>query len=216
MFKYLCALLLSFTSCLSFGAKFVAGKDYELVKNLNALGTPKGAISVTEFFSFGCPWCAHLEPRLNKWVTTQGEKIFFRKVPVVFNKNWEFYAKAYYAAEALSLNSTLNPLLFKAILQDKQSLNSNEAMVNFFIKQGVEPSIAKSAFTTSPSIELSLKTSQTLMAGYRIAAVPAFIVNEAFKTDLQMARSEERLFEILDYLIEKSKTTRAIPPGKNG
>lgn len=204
MIKYLCALLLSLTSCLSFGAEFVAGKDYELVKNLDTLGTPKGTITVTEFFSFGCPWCARLEPQLNKWVTKQEGKILFRKVPVVFNKNWEFYAKAYYAAEALSLNSTLNPLLFKAILQDKQSLNSNEAMVNFFIKQGVDPSIAKSAFTTSPSIELSLKTSQTLMAGYHIAAVPAFIVNEEFKTDLQMARSEERLFEILDYLIAKS------------
>lgn len=206
MFKYLCALFLSFASCVSFGAEFVAGKDYELVKNLNALEHPKGTVSVTEFFSFGCPWCAHLEPQLNKWITKQEGKIFFRKVPVVFNKNWEFYAKAYYAAEALSLTSTLNPLLFKAILQDKQSLNSNEAMVNFFIKQGVDPSVAKSAFTNSPSIELSLKTSQTLMAGYRIAAVPAFIVNEEFKTDLQMARSEERLFELLDYLIAKSKS----------
>nr|WP_277619290.1 hypothetical protein [Legionella norrlandica] len=42
------------------------------------------------------------------------------------------------------------------------------------------------------------------MAHYQINAVPAFVVNNKYKTDLQMAGSEERLFEILDYLIRKS------------
>jgi protein dithiol oxidoreductase (disulfide-forming) len=205
MLKYIYSLVLYLVSLTCFSEEFTLGKDYVQVKNLNALENHSGKVGVTEFFSFGCPWCNHLEPGLAKWLAQQQGNITFRKVPVLFKKDWDFYAKAYYAAEALSLNSTMNPALFKAILDEKRPLNSNQAMIDFFIQQGVEPATAKSAFTSSPSIDLSLKTSENLMAGYQINAVPAFVVNDEFKTDLQMAKSEERLFAILDFLITQSK-----------
>lgn len=200
MLNYFFFILLWLASFASASASFIVGKDYEIIKNTHSPSTTT-LTTVTEFFSFGCPWCYRLEPALNHWVKQQGTKITFKKIPVMFHKDWDYYAKAYYVAEALALNSTLNPALFKAILDDKQSLNTNQAMIDFFIKQGVEPSIAKSAFTHAPSIEMELNNSKIKMARYHITAVPAFVINHRFKTDLQMAKTEGRLLAILDFLI---------------
>ncbi len=204
MLKALLSMVLFCVSFMSYGADFVAGKDYEILNKSNKLANGK-AVKVNEFFSFGCPWCFRLEPALNHWVEQEGSAIHFKKTPVVFNKDWEYYAKAFYASEALSLSSTMNPALFKAILTDKRSLNSDQAMVDFFVQQGVSPETAKSAFTHSPSIELSVKAGLALMGQDHINAVPAFVVNNQFKTDLQMAKTEERLFEILNFLVAESK-----------
>ena len=209
MLKYILSTMLFCLSLMSYGADFIAGKDYEIIKQATKIDNVKGTINVTEFFSFGCPWCYRLEPALNHWVELHKNKIHFKKVPVVFNKDWEYYAKAYYAAQALSLSATMDPALFKALLKDKLPLNSDKAMIDFFIHQGVDPSTAKSAFNYSTSIELSVKTGQELMGHYQISAVPALMINNQFKTDLQMAKTEERLLAILDFLVAQSTLQKA-------
>ena len=205
MLKYMGAFLLFCVSLMSHGAEFIAGQDFEVIDS-NQTRTPSASsISVTEFFSFGCPWCYRLEPVLEHWVKQQGATIQFKKIPVVFHPDWDFYAKAYYAAQALSMNATLNPALFKAILDDKKSLKSNQDMIDFFVKNGVERGMAESAFNNSPSIELDVKEGTALMGQYHINAVPAIVVNQQFRTDLQMAKTEARLLAILDFLIAKSQ-----------
>jgi thiol:disulfide interchange protein DsbA len=205
MLKPLFSMALFCITYFSYGADFIAGKDYETLNNPHALTTDK-AITVSEFFSYGCPWCYRLEPALLHWIKQKNSTIRFKRIPVVFNKNWEYYAKAYYAAEALSLSSTIHPALFKAILTDKQTLNNEQAMIDFFIHHGVTPETAQSAFRHSPSIELSIQEGLTQMGRDHIDAIPAFVVNNHFKTDVQMAKTEKRLFEILDFLIAQSTT----------
>ena len=78
-------------------------------------------------------------------------------------------------------------------------------MIDFFVQQGVDPTTAKSAFSYSTSIEMSVKAGQELMGRYQINAVPAVVVNNQFKTDLQMAKTEERMLAILDFLVAQSK-----------
>lgn len=204
MFNYMISFVLLLTSLVSFAGDFVVGQDYEVIKSDNTTQHNKHAIDVTEFFSFACPWCYKVETGVNNWILQQGSAISFQKVPVIFNKDWEYYAKAYYTLHALSLNAMLNPVLFKAIVDEKQPLNSNEAMIAFLTKNGVDATTAKSAFTHSPSIELDIATSQRLMGEYHINAVPAFVINHQFKTDLQMAKTEQRLFEILNFLVKKA------------
>ncbi|MCE3045519.1 thiol:disulfide interchange protein DsbA/DsbL [Legionella sp. 16cNR16C] len=199
------ALLLSILlfPVMGFAEDFTAGKDFEVLES----ASPKSSnqVKVTEFFSYGCPWCYRLEPNLEKWVAQQGNTIKFNRVPVVFKPDWGFYAKAYYASHLLGLGDKLNPVLFKTIQIDKTPLNSNEAMINFFISQGVDKDIAESAFTHSTTIDMKVGESNGLMAKYRVNAVPALIVNGQYKIDLQMAKSEERLFKILDYLVAQTK-----------
>lgn len=185
---------------------FVAGKDYEIISANDTITAPAGKITVTEFFSYGCPWCYRVEPTMNKWVLEQGKRIQFSRVPVVFNKDWAYYAKAYYMVSLLEQENKFQPLLFKTIQTKQGTLNSNEAMIQFFVKNGVNRETAESAFTNSTTIDMHLNQGAALMAHFRVNGVPAVVINGKYKTDLKMAQGEQRFFKILDHLMKLSET----------
>ncbi|TAL64774.1 MAG: thiol:disulfide interchange protein DsbA/DsbL [Legionella sp.] len=197
--KLLCILFL--LPSMAMAAEFVEGKDYQVVAQ-----SPNNVIkgpTVTEFFSYGCPWCYKMESPLNEWSGKLGKAVRIDRVPVVFKPDWALYAKAYYTAKTLALADKMNPLLFKAIQDDKQGLNSKQSMIDFFAANGVDKEIAKSAFESSPTIDMRVNNGMALMAHYQIRAVPAFVVNNHYKTDLQMAGSPERLFKIMNFLMKR-------------
>ena len=78
-------------------------------------------------------------------------------------------------------------------------------MIKYFEKNGVDATTAESAFKHAVSIDIALTNSKREMALYQVNAVPALVVNSHYKTDLQMAGSQDRLFAILDYLVSKTK-----------
>lgn len=199
--KLICFFLLLPT--LAFAAVFVEGKDYQVVSNPQAVANKSKAPLIQEFFSYGCPWCYKIEPPLHAWISKMGKNVQFERIPVVFKPSWELYAKAYYTAKTLALSDKLNPILFKTIQIDKTPLESKQSMINFFVAQGVDREIAKSAFENSPTIDMKVQTGMALMATYQISAVPAFVINNKYKTDLQLAGTPERLLEIMDYLVRK-------------
>lgn len=202
MLKKLIAILFLLPT-LVFAADFIEGKDYQVIANPPAM-TSKTPL-ITEFFSYGCPWCYKIDAPLNQWISSLGHSVQLERVPVVFKPDWELYAKAYYTTKVLALTGKLSPQLFKAIQEEKRPLNSKQAMIDFFVAQGVDREIAKSAFEHSPTIDMQVSNGMTLMANYQINAVPAFVINNKYKTDLQMAQGQERLFQILDYLIKKTR-----------
>ncbi|QMT61760.1 thiol:disulfide interchange protein DsbA/DsbL [Legionella sp. PC997] len=189
---------------MALAASFVEGKDYQIVTNPNVMNNKNKAPIIEEFFSYGCPWCYKIEAPLNSWVSKMGNYIQFERVPVVFKPSWELYAKAYYTAKTLALSDKMTPLLFKAIQEERKPLDSKQAMISFFVAQGVDKEIAKSAFENSPTIDMRVQNGMSLMGAYQINAVPAFVVNNKYKTDLRMAGSPERLLELLNYLTRKS------------
>ena len=200
--KWLFAFLL--IPALVFADQFVEGKDYTVVPNPTPVSVRNTGPVVTEFFSYGCPWCYKMEAPLSQWKTTDGKTFAVDKVPVVFKPTWDLYAKAFYVAKTLAMTGKVNPALFKAIQEDNKPMDTKQAMIDFFVAQGVDREIAKSAFESSPTIDTQVSNGMALMAQYQINAVPCFVVNGKYKTDLQMAGSQERLFEILNYLIKKS------------
>lgn len=195
--------VLLFLPALVFAEQFIEGKDYLSVSNPNTPTIKLSRPMVMEFFSYGCPWCYKLEKPLQAWSDAAKNSVEIEKIPVVFKPTWNLYAKAYYTAKTLALTNKLSPALFKAIQEDKRLLESQQAMINFFVANGVDREIVKSAFGSSPTIDTQVKNGMTLMAQFQINAVPAFVINHHYKTDLQMAGSPERLFEIIHYLTTK-------------
>ncbi|CDZ76032.1 Thiol:disulfide interchange protein DsbA precursor [Legionella massiliensis] len=206
MLRRLVSIILLVLPLIATAEDFVAGKDYELISSSSATTAEKGKVSVLEFFSYGCPWCYKIEPTLMDWVKKQGDNIQFSRVPVVFHKDWVYYAKAYYTAKLLNLDSKFNPLLFKAVqAKNGPTMSSNEAMINFFVAQGVDPATAKSAFENSTTVDMQVTQGLALMSQDHINGVPALVVNNQYKTDLQMAKDINRLLQILDFLVAKAK-----------
>lgn len=200
MIKKLLALLF-FIPSIALASSFVEGKDYQTLTN----PSPKSdkTPSVTEFFSYGCPSCYKLQTPLSEWVTKKGNAIKFEQVPVVFKPTWALYAKAFYTTKLLAMSEKMNPVLFKAIQDEKANYDTPQAMVALFVSNGIDADVAKSAFENSPSIDLHLNQANDLMMQYQIDSVPTLVVNNKYKTSVAMAGSPERLFEVLDYLIRK-------------
>jgi thiol:disulfide interchange protein DsbA len=200
MLKKLIRLLILLPA-MTFAAEFTEGKDYQVITHSPTVERSGKIPLITEFFSYGCPWCYRIEAPLNEWAAKLGKNVQLERVPVVFKPDWDLYAKAYYTAKTLALLNKVGPALFKAIQDDKKLLNTKQTMVDFFVAQGVDKEIAKSAFENSPTIDMHVSNGMALMASYQINAVPAFVINNKYKTDLQMAGSPERLLQILDFLI---------------
>lgn len=196
--------ILCFFPIAAFAQQFAEGKDYVLVSLPQEQTVKSPTPMIIEFFSYGCPWCYKIEAPLEKWIHAQNNQLKLEKIPVVFKPNWEVYAKAYYTAKALALQDKLNPLLFSAIQNKMHPILTNQSMIEFFTAHGVDKEIAASAFTHSPSIEMQVSQGMNLLAHYQIQAVPAFVVNYKYRTDLLMAGTPDRLFEILQYLLKLS------------
>jgi protein dithiol oxidoreductase (disulfide-forming) len=205
MLRRFLIITMLFLTLPAFTEEFVAGKDYQLVSGTLAKPASNSKVLVTEFFSYGCPWCYRIEPKLLQWEKKQAKVTQFSRVPVVFNKDWLIYAKAYYTAQLLGLEAKLSPLLFAAVQEKEHSLNTNKAMIDFFTAQGVDKATAESAFENSTTIDMQVNTGMGLMSNYHIEGVPSFIINNQYKTNLEMAKTEERLWQILDYLVAKER-----------
>lgn len=202
-------VLLSLLPLTLYADTFVEGKDYQRIVKTHLVPKADGQ-TVTEFFSYGCPWCYKLEAPLEAWRKTLPNTVTFSRVPVVFEPGWDMYAKAYYTAKTLNLSNKVTPALFEAIQEKHQSLKTAPKMIAFFVAQGVKAPVAKSAFTSSPAIEAQVKQGMQLMQAFAVNAVPTLIINNTYRVDLPMAQGdEERFFKIADYLLtlDKSKST---------
>jgi len=90
------------------------GREYLRLKNPQPTETGK-KIEVIEFFSYGCPHCADLEPILQNWVRTVPADVQLRRVPVMYQDRWIPLAKIYYTLEALGEEKRLSPEVFSAV-----------------------------------------------------------------------------------------------------
>lgn len=205
MFKYIWLFVALLMPVVSVGSSLVEGKDYKKLSSEDKIQGSGGIVNVSEFFSYGCPWCYRLEGPVAKWVKQQDGNIFFSRVPVVFHPDWVYYAKAYYIVDALSLGSKFSDDLFKAIIVDKKRLNSDQQMIDFFVSHGVAKDVAESSFMHSPSIDMRLNDDAQTLARYQISGVPTFVVNGQYEVNLLMAKTEDHLFEILSALVDMAQ-----------
>ena len=189
---------------------YTKGKEYKAVtvspSAKAAIQVPKGKVSVVEFFSYGCPWCFHLEPSLEKWLKTKPGYVEFSRVPVVFEAGWKMYAKAYYTAEALGILHKITPAIFNAIHVKNESLTSESAMQKFFEKQGVSKTKFDNAFNFSPGMDMELERGQNLMIAYRIFAVPTLLINGKYYINAELIKGDDQeMIKVLNYLVKKEK-----------
>ncbi|MES2206413.1 MAG: thiol:disulfide interchange protein DsbA/DsbL [Pseudomonadota bacterium] len=173
-------------------------QQYKVIQ-LKQAPLPSTQIEVIEFFSFGCPHCAHLEPTLQAWRKTLPANVSFRRVPVVFRPQWENLAKVYYTLDALKL-SQLEPLVFKAIHESNEDLTSEEIFLKWAKKQKVDEKNARTMFE-SFTVNTRVSQAKTLAQYYQVEGVPLLIVANKYQTDVQMAGGPEKVPAVLNHLI---------------
>ena len=113
------------------------GKDY-LTLDKPQQTDSSGKVEVLEFFWYNCPHCNVFDPSLTEWVKKQGDKIVFKRVPVIFRDSFVPQQRLYYALEAMGKADEMQPKILRAIHIERKQLDTEQQIVDFIAKQGID------------------------------------------------------------------------------
>ena len=129
----------------------------------------------------------------------------FRRVPAIFNAEWEQGARAYYALEAIGAGERLHKPLFDAVHQNTKLKIANEAALTEWLgKQGVDTKKFAAAYR-SFSVESKVKRAGQLTQAYKIEGVPAMAVNGKYVVITDNIKSFEQMLAVADYLVDQTR-----------
>ncbi len=183
------------------GFSFVEGIHYKKLTEKVDIAPYKK--QVTEVFFYGCAHCYHLEPSLHKWLKTKPKDVNFTKMPAVLNSpNWVFMARVYYTAVALGIEKQFHPAYFKAIQGDKKQIFDLDSLTNFVATMGIDKKSYEQKFRSFEVAQM-LQQAKTKTDIYKAEGVPAVVINGKYLTDVTMATSRKKLWELVNFLTNK-------------
>jgi thiol:disulfide interchange protein DsbA len=191
----------------------VSGTDFRTLDKAQPVESGK-KIEVTEFFWYDCPHCNAWDPALSEWVKKQGERIAFKRVPVYFRENFLPEQKLYYALEALGKVEEFHKKIFYAVHVERQRLLTDEAIVDFVTKQGIDKAKFVEAYN-SFGVQTKVRRAEQLQEAYKIDGVPTVAVDGRYETspaivgessptkDLPETGQQAAAIQVLDWLVAK-------------
>ena len=188
------------------GADFREGVDYVRVNPPQAVETGT-KIEVREFFWYGCPHCFTLEPVLEKWQKSLPKNAQFVRTPAIFNERWAVHARAYYAFEALGTTAKMHGALFHAMHVDKRPLMDADSLAAFVAEKGGDRQAFLNAYN-SFSMPANVNRAVQIGRAYNIESVPTLIVDGKYKTSANIPGGQERLPQVLDFLVKLAAQER--------
>lgn len=204
-------LALAFAAALAFAgsavAQFAEGREYVRLKSPQAVETGK-KVEVIEFFSYGCPHCADLEPHLQAWLKRAPADVQLRRIPVAFFPQWENLARVYYTLEALGEDAKLTPDVFIALHGGNRSNLANESrFFEWAASKGLDRKKVEDTYK-SFGIAGKLGRAKQLAQAYNIQSVPAVIVDGKFMLSSGSAGGHERVPAVIDAAIAAARAER--------
>lgn len=198
-------------SSLLYAVNITQDDQYKLIQPPILTNEEAGKIEVIEFFSYGCPHCATLEPYFAEWEKTKSANIMVTKVPVTFDRpEWKTYARIYYTAEALGVTDKMNSVIFNAIHIKRLNLQDPAVVEKLFVEQGVDATKFKNTYKED-SFTLNTKVNQAdnLVKQYKVARIPLITVAGRYETAPSMTGGPQGTKDTLDFLIKKVEEQRA-------
>ena len=193
-------------------AEFKNGVDFNTLDLPSRPDTGK-KVEVLEVFMYHCPHCNALDPGLADWVKKQGDKIVFRRI----HMGDDAQAKAFFTLEAMNaLGNGLHEKIFREIHVNRNRLNTDQALLDFVVKNGVDKAKYLEAFN-SFGVQTKLKRAQQLANQYKLDSAPSIVIDGHYTTSPAQAghglSSEPAafvaLFNVMDSLVAKSAAERA-------
>lgn len=182
--------------------KFEAGKDYMVLTPAQPTSSGAGVVEVTEVFMYSCPHCFNFEPFIKGFLKRKPIGVNFVRIPAQFNKTAQLHAAAYYTAEALGVTEQIHLPMFRAMHTNRNPLSSEAAIKKIFTDNGVDGDEFSSTFA-SFNVDSKTREARNLSQRYRIQSVPTLVINGKYVTSGSMAKSIDRLNDIVDYLVAK-------------
>ncbi|MFV1997068.1 MAG: thiol:disulfide interchange protein DsbA/DsbL [Acidiferrobacterales bacterium] len=187
-------------------SEFRAGQDYDELSFPQPVTTGKN-IEVQEFFWYGCPHCYSFEPVLNNWIKNKPSNVTFIHSPSIANPSWEFHARLHFSLEAMGVANKMRQPVFNAIHKDRKRLDTVEGATVLLAKHGINRDEFLRAYN-SFGVRLKLKRAGQNAMKYEIYGVPTVVVDGKYRTSPSKARGEERMIEVMNFLIKKAANER--------
>lgn len=190
----------------------VEGTDYKRLAKPLTVETGK-QVEVVEFFWYRCPHCNQLEPGLKSWAKTLPADVRLRPVPAVFNDNWLPGAKIFHTLAEMKQLDKLHGKVFDAYHKEGLNLNDEAQLMAWVRKQGLNEGEFQAIYKSFSTQTKAMKGAQAARTA-GLEGVPALLVDGKYLTSLSMTLTEERLFEVLNQLIERARKERGSKPAK--
>jgi len=164
-----------------------------------------GKIEVVEFFWYGCPHCNAFEPALDAWQKKLPADVAFRRVPVAFrDEPFVAHQRIFFALESLGKVDAMHRKVFYAIHSEHARLDKPDEIAAFMEKNGIDKAKFLEAYN-SFSTQTKTKQAAKLAEAYKLDGVPALGVNGKYFTSGSLAGTNERMLQVADALIQKSR-----------
>ena len=164
-------------------------------------------IEVTELFWYGCGHCFSLEPYVKNWKAKMPENASFVKVPAIFSRGWEFHAKAFYTMQALGVLDDANDAFFHRLHVVRNPINNVDQLVTFLADYDLEEPQIRSTFN-SFAVDSKFRNAKLITAKSTAQGVPAILVDGKYHTSVTLAGSPDKLFQVVNQLVEKAASER--------
>ena len=176
--------------------------QYEVVNNPVNVNAAPGEVVVQELFSYNCGHCHHFEPTVQAWLAKKPANVRFERIEVAFNPGWVPLSKAYYALKQLGKAEELNAAIFEAVHKERRPLNTPELIADFVASKGVDREAFLKVYKGFV-VDSEVRRGVQLAHQYDVHGVPAIVVQGKYRTEGNLAGSNEKMLEVADALAAK-------------
>ena len=180
------------------------GNQYLRLKAPQPVETGK-KIEIIEFFSYGCPHCADLEPILQGWIKTMPADVQLRRIPVMYQDRWVPLAKIYYTLEALGEESRLSPDVFVALHGKGLPLWQDKTFFDWAATQGLDRKKVEDMYN-SFAIGGKVNRARMIAQSYQVQSVPLIVVDGKYVSN--RVPSHSAMPPLIDALVAKARAER--------
>jgi thiol:disulfide interchange protein DsbA len=218
-------LLFAFAVC-GFGAGAASalpsapknGVEYETLPQ--SLRSDTGnKVEVIEFFSYACPHCNALEPKLAAWLKQNAAKVAFKRVHVALLPGDAALQRMFLTLEAMGVAEQYHLKVFDTIhTQRSTRLSNDEQVFDWVEKNGIERAKFVGMYN-SFGAQSWVNRSQALVRDYKIDSWPTIAIGGRYLTSPHYAsrglpppppqHSEAELqqsaLQVMDHLLAKAQ-----------
>jgi thiol:disulfide interchange protein DsbA len=167
----------------------IDGENYLTLDPAHAT-EPGKKVEVIEFFAYYCPHCNALDLPLANWVKAQGDNIVFKRVHTTNSGDNEPMPqqRLFYALEAMGKEDEFHQKIMFAIHFQKQRLSSDEDIIDFMVKLGVDRQKFIDVYH-SFTVRSKVTNAIQMQASYQIDNWPTIVIDGRFATSPPIAGS---------------------------
>jgi thiol:disulfide interchange protein DsbA len=178
------------------------GINYKEITTPQPVTAPAGKVEVIEFLWYDCQTCFVMQPLIERWLAEHRDTVAYSRLPAVTGDNMVYFARVFYAAEALGVLDQATPALFAAIHRYARPLDTDDQLAEFFGDLGIERARFLSAFRSSATAD-KVRDAKLMNRRYDVQGAPTLVVAGRYRVDPTMVASPDAMIDELNFLVER-------------